>query len=219
MMSPIARGFLFSAQLARLGFGAVLVAVTAVALHAQVLLIVDVTNPSQVRLIATGAPASVEGVESVTDTGVTLRNFFTGSGADSLDGQDKLPGYDLLPSDASASVPYEKFWVNAGVDLNLYESSTGATQTETFHDHIAAFTGEMRGDFTSWTALLPSSGASGDIYESGTDTVIGTWQAQSAIPEPATYAAWTGLLALGVVAFKRRRRTALTPAADSRPRA
>ncbi len=71
----------------------------------------------------------------------------------------------------------------------------------------------------SW--LFPASGnllpTSWDLTDAGTGTVIGTlgtaqigadpYMRTSAVPEPSTYAAVFGVLAIGIVTYRRRRQT------------
>ncbi len=111
-----------------------------------------------------------------------------------LGGLDRGTGYDALDITGSASFAgtlevtfYDNFTVTGGESFNLFDW------------------GSLTGTFD--TLLLPTlaGGLAWDtagLYTSGVLSVSG-----SAVPEPATYAALAGALALGVAGWRRRSRS------------
>ena len=83
-----------------------------------------------------------------------------------------------------------------------------------FSTGSAAFYGEATfnlSTFPSITALFPALNSTGNVVIWNGNGTIGTWQVVgvSAVPEPSTYAAIFGAVALaGVVVRRRRQRSA-----------
>lgn len=205
--------------------------------HAAVLLNVDYSNLSAVTFTATsGTPAysyhnfgdTPEYPGGASDfkgeDGLTLMNFLTsnygmsgdvGSGATASDLRDQ-PGTSILDFlyVMNMTVPANPL-TDLFTGLNIYASST--TDQIFFANGQTALLGQAVFDFTepayaSLVTKLPGLGASGGLVMWNTyDYPIGTWQVTgvySAIPEPSTYAALIGGLALVGVILRRRSKAA-----------
>ncbi len=101
----------------------------------------------------------------------------------------------------------------SGVDLTLWNNGA-STPTLSFSTGSPAFYGEATFNLSSFptiTALFPALGSTGNVVLWNGSGTLGTWQVVgvSAVPEPSTYAAILGAVALaGVVVRRRRQRSA-----------
>ena len=99
-----------------------------------------------------------------------------------------------------------------GSDLTLW--ANGDSTGMSFSTGSPAFHGEATfnlSSFPSITALFPALNSTGNVGIWGGGATLGTWQVVgvSAVPEPSTYAAIFGAVALaGVVVRRRRQRSA-----------
>ena len=181
-------------------------ALTPVAASAQqaVLLTVDVSDPSNVVISATGTGPLINDSSAIVNRGVTLRGLFDAD----FDGERPLAG-DLAPRDAPAfDLASNDFDAVTARDLNLFRSafSDGTTTTQAFVTTDAAFTGAGTIDLSGASFVV---GTVGDISVGDTidgDTTGGSGatlgQFQVVVPEPSSLA----LLGLGGAALLRRRR-------------
>jgi hypothetical protein len=180
--------------------------------HAQILLTINVSNPSATIIYASG-----------TYTGSTLSS---GSAGPFLNGIDLLQlftstvgsaGFTIASSslstgDGSAGPAFDSafgdnysfaqgYTLIDGADLNLFKF--GDSTQMTFTNGDAAFSGNLTLDLSS--ASLPAPGTTGNIitgYNGGTpNVVVGEWVV--AAPEPTTWALLLG--GFGALAFLRRR--------------
>lgn len=169
---------------------------------AQVLLTVDISDPSAVTFTATGlAPSANDNTVSGT-IGFTLLGFLTSaddllstSGLGDLEAPGMTSAYD-----AFAALDYAGGVFDPGVDINLW----GGSGVQNFSTGAPAFTGTFTIDLTAIASLLPSAGHSGTIQVgdgSETGAVIGQYQV---VPEPSAVLLTT--LACGTVLIFRRRR-------------
>lgn len=165
-----------------------------------VLIIVDISDPSNVVFTATGNAAAVADDSASIIGGVSLLDLFAGSGFDT-DGSITISG-DLSPSGNPDA--YNRILNGIGslgtTSLNFWASGAGLGPQE-FNTNDPAFSGSTDGfdfggvSFNSSgliligdTNLLPGSGAT-----------LGTWEL---IPAPGTLAL---ALPLGIAATRRRR--------------
>lgn len=174
--------------------------VSCVASSAATVLLVDVSDPSAVKISSSGANADADSDNVPEAAGIDLLRFFTGAVNMSV---MYVNSSSLTPSGGNAYSNFEgDDYSGSLVDLNLISSSLSAMQN--FSTTTPAFTGEAYLDLSGFTAFLPTVGTSGNILVGANmetyGTVIGQWQA---VPEPQTYA----LIAMGLVGiyFVRRR--------------
>jgi hypothetical protein len=179
----------------------------ATAASGQVLITVDVTDPSLVIFTATGAAPSQDDSMGAY-AGITLLGFLHTTSQDLDTG---LSG-DLQGSGTSAAysnaffLSYLSGDYSAGFDLNLYVETGGGTQG--FTTGSAAFAGSSTLDLTSVSAFLPAAGASGSIQVgdgSSVGNVIGSYLVVSSVPEPSAYALLVGFAGAGFAGLRRRR--------------
>lgn len=206
---------------------ALIVALAAPA-RAGVLLTIDWSNLSAVKVTATGnapafsygdsldLPAWPGGASSFKgEDGITFVNFLTSASA--MTGNVGPGANPSTLSDYSGNSIFDQFYVLSGgqggslKDLNLFANNT--TSDIRLANGQASFTGEAvfnlsGGDWADLVSLLPGVGASGNLVLWNTfDYPIGTWSvtgAATAVPEPSTYALLAGLGALGLAAWRRR---------------
>jgi hypothetical protein len=204
----------------RIVSGLILILALAVSTHAQVLLNVDWSNLSAVKITATAAAPAFSYNNGAGDTpvygggassfkgedGITFVNFLTATSAATGDVGPLANSSDLM--DNSGSNTFDHLYVLSGgqggslKDLNIYSFNTSGNFT--FVNGAAAFTGEAVFDlsapaYADLVSLFPGLGASGSLAmwnEFGYP--LGTWQVTgaAAIPESSTYAAIFGGLAL-----------------------
>ncbi len=184
--------------------------------RAEVLLEIDVSNPSAVVFTATDAFSAQNHNSATTYDGISILNFFTSNSA-FIDYNDQaVPGdwafvssdlspsgtADLYDSIGTFNIEVSTSWA-AGNDLciNGYQKYS----TQVFSTSQTAFTGsavkDMAGGFQDNSAYLPAVGTMGDIivgYEQS-NPVIGQWQI---VPEPSSI----GLILVGGLGLVRCRR-------------
>ena len=170
-----------------------LLAVTPWAARAEVVLLVDITNPAAVKITATSAFAQAAGPAVPQLVGIDLLQFFTAP-------VDLGVGYflssTLTPPGGGAYLNFEDDnYSGSDIDLNLLDGGN-LEDPQNFNTSSPAFTGEGTLDLSGVAAYLPAFGASGNVLNGANDatfgTVVGQWQA---VPEPSTYV----LLALVVL--------------------
>ena len=172
---------------------------------AQVLLTINVYDPNNVTITATGAIPGASGSDIFLN-GVDLLGFFTQNVA--------FPPYHVVSSslttgDASSGPLYDSAigdnYDSGGNDLALYSSSGGGS-TESFTASTSdttgspAFLGEMILKLNG--APLPTAGTEGNIitgfsYTAPNNVVIGQYDVESvAAPEPSSWLLCIGSLTL-----------------------
>jgi hypothetical protein len=188
-------------------------------LHAQTyLLTVDISNPTNVVITATGNNATVDDSTTTLFQGVNLLGFFT-SAFGSVNSVNGSPSGTLIGG--GTGVGYNFFDVDnvsgSLVDLNpFFFNSEVANQTQVFSTEQPAFTGSITLDMSAYVAELPEDGATGDIRPGARSgaaglpfgSVIGQWQVISTTPTPEpsmlALASLGGLSALAL-AWRRRK--------------
>jgi MYXO-CTERM domain-containing protein len=193
---------------------AVLFSVTPLMGRAEVLLVIDDSNPSDITFTATDNTPGTSGV-TFYPGGITLSGFFSASVTENSNLTDTSP---TLTSGPSNSGSYFNF---AGAGLLLPSSPDDVlTQTGpslytgpvTIEPGTVAFTGSASFDLsdTPLEALLPAPGSSGaldiDVSYAGNSfsgTTVGEWSIIAA-PEPSSWA--LALVAIFILAWRRHRR-------------
>jgi len=172
------------------------------AAHAQILLTIDDSNPSDTIISATGNFPETSVSPGLIADGVDLVGLFTSSVGL---GNFTVLSSSLTTGDGSSGPIFTQAsgdnYSLQDVDLNLYQNNT--PDTISFTAGQAAFTGTLTLDLSS--APLPPVGSPGNIVTgySGNypnNTLIGQWEV---VPEPSTWILMLGCL--GVLAFLRRR--------------
>lgn len=186
---------------------AVLLLLSVSAANAQILLTVNISNPSAVTITATGTD-SLANVEADMADGIDLLGFFKGStGPVSFTVNS---GSSLTPGTGSAgTVTYDEslsdvLSTGSNIDLNLYSDRSAP---ENFSTTDAAFTGTLTINLSGVASdLLPSAGV-GDIKtgffgSASPNTYIGQYQVVTssvAAPEPSAWALlFVGLTLLAI---------------------
>lgn len=163
------------------------------------------TSPTVVQDFVTAGPVTTYN-GSTTGGGLTDSSNTAGSGkyfTDLSTWNDANPGF---------WGGYGEPGTGSGVDLTLWNNNNGTGMI--FSTGSASFYGEATFDLSSFgsiTALFPTLGATGNVGLWNGNGTLGTWQVvgTNAIPEPSTYAAIFGAVALlGVAARRRLQRTA-----------
>jgi hypothetical protein len=177
------------------------------AVNSPYLITIDVSNPANVTLTATGINALANTTGQTAEDGVDLLGFFSqDAGSISI---NPLSAQELAGAGLS---PYEYFTPDnrssAGggfFDLNLISASG---DPENFSTSLPAFTGTSTfnlGYLDLPSSALPATGSQGDILAGDSENpgqVIGEWEVEPA-PEPGIL----GIFALGtliVVFFGQR---------------
>lgn len=218
----------------RLLFSLVLLASVTATSRAQLLLTIDWSNLSAVKVTATSnAPAysynnnsgefpdtpvwpSPLGSSYKGEDGFTLINFLTSPSATT--GSNVGPGASSSTlTDYSGASIYDQFYVISAAqggspnDLTIFANNTSSPII--LANGHPAFTGQAvfdlsGGDWSDLVNQLPTVGATGNItFWNETSFSLGTWEVTgsvSAVPEPSTYAAILGGLALVGVMLRRR---------------
>ncbi len=179
-------------------------ALTTSAYAQGVLLTVDLSNPTNVIITATGNNAAVNDNSTPAWEGVSLLSFLTSAVAKTDTYAGSLTG---------GGVAYNAYFCQTGGnspgnDLCLYNYGVGDPQT--FSTGAPAFTGTATLNLSSIAGSLPSAGASGNIYTSYSGNhrvLLGQWQVMDAAPtpEPGTLAL-AGLGGVGAWFCARRRK-------------
>lgn len=132
-------------------------ALTCPNLYANVVLEIDVSDPANVKIVATGNPASTNGSSSVF-SGVYLGGFFA---APTTLANQVISGSTLTPS--GVSVPYINKAASS-TDLQLFTQvvGDGVDAIQDFSTAVSAFTGMATIDLSSTS--LPAAGTSGQVY-------------------------------------------------------
>lgn len=168
--------------------------------QAAVVLIVDITDPSAVTITATTNFSAINDSTSQDGNGIVLKGLFSsGSGSGSFTSGDlAAPGgvaYNFSANGFNSTV--------TDLDLNLF--SQDKSNTQSFVDSAAAFTGSLTINLDSED--LSGVGSSGDVLVGdgepggGSGLVIGTYQI---IPEPSMVSLL--IMGLGTLCIVRRRR-------------
>lgn len=173
---------------------------------AAVILVIDVSDPSQVTFTATNANAENNDDESWLQEGISLIGFFQSSVADpslyDFDAPSNLwsPGGNFAYT-TLVSINFTDPFSLTYLDLSIFGSGFS---TQDFSTSAPALTGSATADLSAWLAFLPAAGTTGDINSgdgvSFEGPVIGQY---AVVPEPST----TGLLVCsGLLCLARARR-------------
>lgn len=174
-------------------------ALGAVAAQAQILLNIDMTNPSATTITATTGASLIS--SSGTNFRIRLRNFYA-SFPGGLFGVTQPSSGNLRP--ALSTQLYDQVLRRNPSDELSISGSSGFNQV--FVAGQQAFTGGMTVNLTEGAAFLRTSSFVGDIevvnnFSQPTGQIVGQYSL-TAVPEPATMTA----LGLGALALLRRRR-------------
>jgi hypothetical protein len=189
---------------------AVLFSVTPLMGRAEVLLVIDDSNPSDITFTATDNTPGASGVTSYSG-GITLLDFFSAS----VTGNFNLTATSSTLTSGPSNSHY--YFANPGLLLPsapydfLTLTGTGSYQgVLIFEPGTVALTGSASFDFSDspLEALLPASGSSGALDIDYTDngfpqTTVGEWSVIAA-PEPSSRA--LALVAIFILAWRRHRR-------------
>jgi len=168
-----------------------------------VLLTIDLTDPCNAVITATGAFSSTDDSSTVEGAGVDLNNFLVFS----PEGSSTSSSYgSLTPSGAETS--YDTVGLDnasgSWVDLNLYVSG-GSVETQSFSSTSSAFTGTWTVDLSQYVGELPSVGTTGNIMAGFSRTegsTIGLWEIVS-VPEPSQYGLYAFLGFAALIGWRR----------------
>ncbi|HPF38833.1 MAG TPA: PEP-CTERM sorting domain-containing protein [Phycisphaerae bacterium] len=184
---------------------AVMGAMLAGSAHADDLIIIDLSVPDEVTLIATAGLSAID-ASGPDSTGIYFENFYGGAG-DSLSAtfvSGDITNFEN-PSDGSPLL----FRGGGGTDPGLNMWTWSSATTCTFTAGSQAFTGSATFslDPNEYADMLAGS-ASGDIYfpadtfdDLGSAQILGTYQV--VVPEPGALSLLG--LGLGVTLLRRRR--------------
>lgn len=192
--------------------------------QAAILLIIDISDPNQVKVTATAALSSGASSQRLGYEGISLLNLLK-AGANIPD-TSVVPSLvatsNLFPTQSpalSGGIPsrytglasYDfdagSGTLGAGNDLGVYMNGGGATaDSQIFTTGQRAFQGESVWDLSAYTSMLPDAGTTGNIISgylasgNGHGVLLGEY---SVIPEPSSFA--LGAIAASVLAIRRRR--------------
>lgn len=192
--------------------------------NAAILLIIDVSNPGQVRFTATEALSSGTSSQTLGYEGITLKDLLK-AGAD-------IPNTNVVSNLVAISnlVPTQSPALAGGIatrysgvatfnhdsgtgnfepgnDLSMYQNGGGATpNSQVYTSGLRALSGESVWDLSAYASVLPNAGTTGDILSGylpsggGHGVVLGQY---TVIPEPSSIA--LGALAASALVLRRRR--------------
>jgi hypothetical protein len=177
-------------------------------LHAQVLFVVNESNPGAVTITATANLLTTSASSDFYD-GFDLESFYNTDASNF--NVYSTSSSTLTTYDSSAFVYDSVYYDNASTndnynnpDLNLSSAESSPSDTESFTAGSPAFTGVATIDLTDYQADLSAAGGNvlaGNAYAGY--TIIGTY---IVAPEPSTYALLLGGFAL--LGFCLRRKAA-----------
>ena len=172
-------------------------------LRANVLILIDVSDVSNVTFTATGAaPTRDETSQSLLD-GVSLLNFLTGNresfigitGNFSPNGAEAFTGASLIDAENTDSP-------GPGPDVNL---STNSSTTMNFLTIVSASSGSSNIDLSAQSSVLPAVGTTGAIRPGLGLTLTDSIGTYEVVPEPSDSGLVFGLLALAAARWGVRR--------------
>jgi len=172
---------------------------------AAVILIIDISDPSQVTFTSTNANAQNDDEDSWLQEGISLIGFFQASVEDLyfFDTPSGLrsPGGSFAYSTLTGINFFDPLSPDTYQDLSIFGSGFS---TQDFSTGARALSGSSTADLTDLLASLPPVGTTGNIYSgdgiSFEGPVIGQY---TVVPEPAAI----GLLTCGgIFAFLRGRK-------------
>jgi len=179
---------------------------------AQILLVIDDSNPSNVTFTATGNDSASTVVDDYLSGQINLLGFFTND----LNEAFSVSALSTTLAPAGGSLSYDlatnptPIPIGSYDDLSLSSSAPGQGPTA-FSSDFAAFSGTAAFDISDpmFASLLPLPGTTGTLgvisSEVETDTSIGQWTVISA-PEPRSWILALAAL-VSFVALKARLRT------------
>lgn len=167
---------------------------------AAVILTIDISNPAQTVLTATGAFAQNDDVDDTSlNEGFTLLGIFNSAASSGPDFFDTSTLFS-----PGGNFAYTNLFVvtMSGDDLDLNIAGSGFS-TQDFSVTAPAFTGAATADFTDWLPFL-TPGATGNILAGDptySTVIIGQY---AVIPEPGTVALLIAGGCLFAGLFRRR---------------
>ena len=172
------------------------------ALHAQLLLTVDDSNPAAVTFTATGT-ASGATASGSGPFPIRLETFLTAGSASS----SPTATSSTLQATATGDLLNTADWDSNGVGVTTLGLRNGSSSKESFSTSSPAFSGTATFDLSGISAFLPAGGTTGSIQTS-TGALIGTYSV-TAVPEPVAGGLVGGLACLAFAAAERRKRLGL----------
>ncbi len=179
---------------------------------ASAVLLINVSDPSNVTFSAVANNSAITGTSRVDySDGITLDNFFTSNQSILLGNPLAISGNltaagTALSYNETVTFSYGNPNPVPGVDLSIYYNTITPGANQTFVTTAPPFTGVGSADMSPYASALPAHGASGSVlmsYQGG--LVIGEWQA-IAVPEPEEYAAAAGAGLALLIAYKKFRK-------------
>lgn len=179
------------------------------AVGAQVVLTIDISDPTQVVITGTGALAGANAGGVSTTFPIWLTNFLTEDSAGAAPTFTALSASTLATTGSSHTLGSALVrFIPGQRTLVLRESGPSS---ETFLTTAPAFVGQAAFNFSSLQTVLRGAGWSGDVlaYNGSTTTLIGTYVlTTTAVPEPASAALVGAMAGLGFALVRRRRHAA-----------
>lgn len=197
-----------------------------VASNAAILLIIDISNPSMVKISATNGLSAGSSSQRLGYEGISLLDF--------LKPASNIPNTSVVSSMTATSnlVPTQSPALAGGIatrytglasydfdsptgaigpgnDLGIYQNGGGATDnSQVFVTGQRAFVGESVFNLSQYVGMLPASGTTGSIISGyrptsaggGHGVILGQF---TVIPEPSSVA--LGAIASSVLLLRRRR--------------
>ncbi len=193
--------------------------------NAQVVLTVDYSNLSAVKFTATSNFSAINYGPGAYDfvEGVALLGFLSSpANVQDLDNGVATPGSTLTDSNntVTSNTRFDRlsswndanpgFYPNSGTGVDLTLWNDPGVGDMVFTTSSPAFYGEAIFDlsaYSAYTNLFPALNATGNVSVWNGNGTLGTWQVVGvAVPEPSTYAAVFGAMALLGAGIMRRRR-------------
>jgi hypothetical protein len=167
-----------------------------------VLLTIDLSDPSNAVITATGLDPENSDYSTQEGAGVDLEDFLTTcasydsstGNSSSLYGASNEDLYDSYAIDNASSPGYK--------DLNLYVSG-GSTQNQYFDTSVPAFSGSITVNLSSYVGKLPAIGTTGYIIAGFSRTegyTLGLWEV---VPEPSEYGMYAFLIFAALIVWRR----------------
>lgn len=182
--------------------------------RAQVLLTVDISDPSSVTFTATGTAPAADATGTYSAP-IQFKGFLTANPG--ATGQATASS-TILATEGATHYLNTVLWGKPSLVQTTLSLRNGSS-SENFLTTDPAFAGSAAFDFSSISSYLPAAGATGNLVVStggsSSGTVIGTYSV-TAVPEPADYALVCAVAALVFAVWRRRRMAGTSRAEEER---